>query len=64
MSLFPPEFSRIDVGLQVAVNKLLRLNPNFLQACHFPNPRITKFIKIPKAAILPNHNNDYHAPHL
>lgn len=48
VSLFPPEFSRIDVRLQVAVNKLLRLNPNLLQACHFPNPRITKFIKIPR----------------
>lgn len=37
----PTRIFRIDARQQVAVNKLLCLNPNLLQACHFLKPRIT-----------------------
>lgn len=37
----PTRIFRIDARQQVAINKLLCLNPNLLQACHFLKPRIT-----------------------
>ena len=44
-SVFVYTISRIGVRQQVAVNKLLHLNPYLLQACHFPKPRVMSVYK-------------------